>query len=52
MTTEEILKIVNETFDEEISASGAITILGLESYIDGKEEFLKKIAEKVKDKIS
>lgn len=41
MTEKDILKIVEETFDEEISTWSAETVLGLESGIDGKEEFLK-----------
>ena len=42
-----ILKIVEETFDEEISSSCSETLLGLTSWIDGKEEFMKRLAERL-----
>jgi hypothetical protein len=48
MTEKDILKLVEETFCEEISTSCAETVLGLESWIDGKEEFMEKLAEKLK----
>ena len=48
MTEKDILKLVKETFDEEISTSCAETVLGLESWIDGKEVFMEKLAEKLK----
>ena len=47
MTEKDILKIVEETFDEEISTWSAETILGLESGIDGKEEFFKILKSKL-----
>jgi len=43
-----ILKLVEDTFNEEISTSCAETSLGLESWIDGKEEFMKKLSDKLK----
>ena len=48
MTTDEILKIVKETFDEEISSDCTEDILGLSSWIEGKDEFFKKLSEKLK----
>jgi len=48
MTEKDILKLVEETFGEEISTSYAETVLGFESWIDGKEEFMEKLAEKLK----
>ena len=48
MKTEDILKLVKETFEEEISSSASESALGLESHIDGKEEFLKRLEEKLK----
>jgi hypothetical protein len=44
----DILKLVEETFGEEISTSCAETVLGLESWIEGKEAFMNKLAEKLK----
>lgn len=44
----DILKLVKETFDEEISASCAETVLGLEASIDGKEEFMHSLAGKLR----
>ena len=48
MTEQDILKLIEETFGEEISTSCAETVLGLECWIDGKEAFMKKLAEKLK----
>jgi len=48
ISEKDILKLVEETFGEEISTSCAETVLGLESWIDGKEEFMEKLAEKLK----
>jgi hypothetical protein len=47
MTEKDILKLVEETFCEEISTSCAGTVFGLESWIDGKETFMEKLAEKL-----
>ena len=44
---DKILKIVDETFDEEIYTWVAETPLGLESGIEGREEFIKKLKEKL-----
>ena len=48
MSEKNILKLVEETFDEEISTSCNLTVLGLESHIEGREDFMKKLAEKLK----
>lgn len=48
MKEEDILKIIDETFDEKISSYAFESILGLESYVDGKEEFMKSVKEKLK----
>ena len=48
MTEKDILKLVEETFSEEISTSCTETVLGLESWIDGKEAFMEKLTEKLK----
>jgi hypothetical protein len=45
---EEFLKIVEETFNEEISSSCAETVLGLESWIDGKDNFITSLRKKNK----
>ena len=45
---EDILKLVEETFDEEIFTSHFESILGIESVIEGKDEFMKKISIKLK----
>lgn len=52
MEIEKILKIIEETFDEEISSWSAETLLGLESGIEGKEEFLKKLKEKLESELT
>lgn len=44
---EQILLLVDEAFSEEISASASETILGLESHVEGKEEFLKTLRTKL-----
>lgn len=48
MTEQDILKLVEETFSEEISTSCAETVFGLESWIHGKEQFMEKLADKLK----
>jgi|LakMenE18May11ns_1017448.scaffolds.fasta_scaffold8526199_1 hypothetical protein len=48
MTEKDFLKLVEETFSEEISTSCEVTLLGLESWIDGKEQFMEKLAKKLK----
>jgi hypothetical protein len=47
-----ILEIVRETFNEEISTPCYQTILGLESYIEGENEFFKKLKEKLESLLS
>ena len=42
-----ILKTVEEAFDNNISSSVSETILGLGSEIEGKEDFLKEVKEKL-----
>jgi hypothetical protein len=49
MEIKDILKIVSETFGEEISTSCSETILGLESHIEGEEDFLKSLEAKLKE---
>lgn len=44
---DQIIKLVEETFDEEISVTSAETVFGLQSWIEGKEEFLRKLSEKL-----
>ena len=48
MKEKDILKIVDETFDEEISSYAFESILGLESSVEGKKEFMKSVTEKLK----
>lgn len=48
MDEKDILKIVEDTFNEEIYSSASETILGLESKIEGKGEFMKNLSEKLK----
>jgi hypothetical protein len=47
MTEDKIIKIVEEAFCEEISATASQTVLGIETSIEGKEEFFKKLREKI-----
>ena len=46
---EDIIKIIKDAFDENIHASASITVLGVESYIEGKDDFFKEIEEKLKN---
>ena len=48
MTDKDILNIVLETFNEEISSDAVETLLGIESYITGKEDFMKSLECKLK----
>lgn len=48
MREEDILQLVRETFAEEISTSCSETVLGLESQIDGKDEFMSSLYKKLK----
>ena len=47
ITVTQIMKLVKETFDEEISTFANETVIGLESGIDGKESFYEKLKEKL-----
>lgn len=47
MTTDQIIQIVEQVFSEEISSSAFESALGLESTIDGKEEFLRVLRERI-----
>jgi Zn finger protein HypA/HybF involved in hydrogenase expression len=47
MTTDEILKIVKDAWDEHISSEAYESILGIGSTITGKTEFLLDIKEKL-----
>ena len=47
MTEDKILKVIEEAFDEEISATASQTVLGIEPSIEGREEFFKKLREKI-----
>lgn len=47
---EKLLKEINNAFDEEINSSASITALGLESEINGKDDFMKKV-EEIVDKL-
>lgn len=49
MEKQEILKMIQEAFDNNISSSATETLLGLESRIIGKEDFFKEIKEKLTD---
>jgi len=46
---DDILKLVKETFDEEISSDTFETILGIESYIIGKDDFMESLSIKLKN---
>lgn len=41
-------KIIENIFDEEIFASSSETVLGVESHIDGKEQFIERLCEELK----
>lgn len=47
---EKLLKEINNAFDEEINSSACVTVLGLESEINGKDDFMKKV-EEIVDKL-
>lgn len=49
MKKEEILEIVKQSFYNNITSWSAETILGLESGIDGFNEFVKEIEEKLNE---
>ena len=49
MEKQQILKMIQEAFDNHISSSATETVLGLESRIEGKEDFFKEIKEKLID---
>ena len=48
MTEEEFIKIVSDTFDEEISADCNYTTLGCISHITGKTEFMNTLVERLR----
>ena len=48
MLEQDILKIVKDAFDEEISSSASETVLGVESQIEGEKEFFEKLKSKLK----
>lgn len=47
MEKNDVLKIVKETFEQNIFATGCETELGFEYVVEGKEEFLKELDEKL-----
>ena len=47
METKDIIKIVKESFNNHISSWANETILGLESGIDGKEDFLSDVEKQI-----
>ena len=46
---QEIMNIINEAWSEHISSWASETVLGLESGIDGKDEFLKDVEERLNE---
>jgi hypothetical protein len=44
---DEIMALIKESFDDNISSSAAESALGLESYIDGKEDFYVDLKKKL-----
>lgn len=49
MKKEEILRIVREAFDNNISTWTGESVLGIESGIDGKDHFFKELEERFPD---
>jgi hypothetical protein len=47
MKKEEILKIVREAFDNNISTWTGESVFGVESGIDGKDDFFKELEERI-----
>ena len=47
MKPSDILKIVKETFSEELSSSASMTVLGLESRIEGEPQFMESLEKKL-----
>jgi hypothetical protein len=43
----EILKLVDDTFGEEVFASCTETVLGLECWIEGREKFIEELSKKL-----
>ena len=44
---DQIMTLIEETFGEEVSSTPSESALGLESEVIGKEEFLKRMKEKL-----
>ena len=49
MGKQEILRMVEDAFDKHVTSWASNTILGLESGIEGKEEFIKEVQDKLKE---
>ena len=47
MKPADVLKIVKETFSEELSSSASMTVLGLESRIEGESQFMESLEKKL-----
>lgn len=47
MEAKDILKMIETAFDNHISSSATETVLGIESYVEGKEDFYKELKEKL-----
>jgi len=50
MDTKDVILLVRETFDEEISSWAAETVLGLESGIDGSQKFFESLERKLNER--
>ena len=46
---EQILELVRESFSEHVSSSASETVLGLESHLEGTEDWEKDLREKLFD---
>ena len=47
LTTEQILEIIQEAWGDNISCTAAETILGLESFIEGRSAFIEQIRNRI-----
>lgn len=47
MKVEEIISIIDDAFADHIAVFTAETVLGTEVWIEGKEEFIREIREKL-----
>ena len=50
LNVDEVVKLVDELFNEYVSSDAFESVLGLESEVVGKEEFLKNLRKRLNEK--